>query len=158
MPVLPRQYVSCWYKYLPSGRDYRKCIKKLNTYTWSRTTFIQSSSWVSSSIFHFIGIYGQKVSCSYSHTFLIDFSKGLSSLPDILQSTYPNHLVLGCPILPLSLHSIYNNLLYVLNPLNAKLNPICHLLALSGAHPVLHVSRIRVNQWLVFTWLNHCRH
>jgi hypothetical protein len=30
------------------------------------------------------------------------------------------------------------------NPLNAELNPICHLLALLGAHPILHVSRIRV--------------
>jgi hypothetical protein len=34
---------------------------------------------------------------------------------------------------------------YTLNPLNAELNPICHLLALLGAHPILHVSRIRVN-------------
>jgi len=32
------------------------------------------------------------------------------------------------------------------NPLNAKLNPICHLLALLGAHPFLHVSRIRVKR------------
>jgi hypothetical protein len=32
-----------------------------------------------------------------------------------------------------------------LNPLNAKLNPICHFLALLGAHPILHVSRVRVN-------------
>jgi len=32
-----------------------------------------------------------------------------------------------------------------INPLNAKLNPICHLLALLGADPILHVSRIRVN-------------
>ena len=32
-----------------------------------------------------------------------------------------------------------------LNPLNTKLNPICHLLALLGAHPILHVSQIRVN-------------
>jgi hypothetical protein len=30
------------------------------------------------------------------------------------------------------------------NPLNAELNPICHLLALLGAHLILHVSRIRV--------------
>jgi len=30
------------------------------------------------------------------------------------------------------------------NPLNAELNPFCHLLALLGAHPILHVSRIRV--------------
>ena len=29
------------------------------------------------------------------------------------------------------------------NPLNAELNPICHLLALLGVH-FLHVSRIRV--------------
>jgi hypothetical protein len=31
------------------------------------------------------------------------------------------------------------------NPLKTKLNPICHLLALLGAHHILHVSRIRVN-------------
>jgi len=35
------------------------------------------------------------------------------------------------------------------NPLNAELNPICHLLALLGAHPILHVSRIRV-KWTVY--------
>jgi len=28
------------------------------------------------------------------------------------------------------------------NPLNAELNPICHLLALLGAHRILHVSRV----------------
>jgi hypothetical protein len=28
------------------------------------------------------------------------------------------------------------------------LNPICHLLALLGAHPILYVSRIRVNMLL----------
>jgi len=32
-----------------------------------------------------------------------------------------------------------------INTLNAELNPICHLLALLGTHPILHVSRIRVN-------------
>ena len=31
-----------------------------------------------------------------------------------------------------------------INPLNAELNIICHLLALFGAHHILHVSRIRV--------------
>jgi hypothetical protein len=30
------------------------------------------------------------------------------------------------------------------NCLDAELNPICHLLALLGAHHILHVSRIRV--------------
>jgi len=31
-----------------------------------------------------------------------------------------------------------------INPLNPKLNPICYLLTLLGAHHFLHVSRIRV--------------
>jgi hypothetical protein len=33
----------------------------------------------------------------------------------------------------------------VLNPLNAELNPICHLLALLGSATVVVVSRLRVN-------------
>jgi len=33
---------------------------------------------------------------------------------------------------------------------NAELNPICHLLALLGAHHNLHVSRIRVNMYRMF--------
>jgi hypothetical protein len=33
----------------------------------------------------------------------------------------------------------------VFNPLNTKLNPTCHLLALLGAYHILHVSRERVN-------------
>ena len=28
---------------------------------------------------------------------------------------------------------------------NAELNPICHLLAILGTHPILHASGIRVN-------------
>jgi len=31
-----------------------------------------------------------------------------------------------------------------INPLKAESNPICHVLALLGAHHILHVSRIRV--------------
>ena len=31
-----------------------------------------------------------------------------------------------------------------ISPLNAELNPICHLLALLGAHHIPYVSRIRV--------------
>ena len=33
----------------------------------------------------------------------------------------------------------------IFTPLNAKLNPIRHLLALVGAHHILHVSGVRVN-------------
>jgi len=39
----------------------------------------------------------------------------------------------------------YYRLVHRINPLNAELNPICHLLALLGTHLTLHVSRIRVN-------------
>ena len=31
------------------------------------------------------------------------------------------------------------------NPSNAKLNPVCLLLALLAAHRILHLSRVRVN-------------
>jgi len=41
------------------------------------------------------------------------------------------------------------NVIYI-NPLNAELNPIYHLLALLGAHRIFHVGRIRVN----FIYLN----
>jgi hypothetical protein len=35
-------------------------------------------------------------------------------------------------------------MLEIIKPLNAKLNPINHLLALLGADNILHISRIRV--------------
>ena len=53
---------------------------------------------------------------------------GLQYLPTLMLST--------CP---LSSHPS------LLNPLNAELNSICSLLALLGAHHILHVSRIKVN-------------
>jgi len=49
-----------------------------------------------------------------------------------------------------------------INPLNAELNPICHLLALLGAHHIPHISRIRVKMdlqgvgcgvWTGLIWL-----
>jgi len=39
---------------------------------------------------------------------------------------------------------------YRINHLNAKSNSICHLLALLGAHPILHISRIGVNNYGMF--------
>jgi hypothetical protein len=37
-----------------------------------------------------------------------------------------------------------------INPLNAELNPICHLLTLLGAHPIFHISKIRVNKTIQY--------
>ena len=49
----------------------------------------------------------------------------------------------------------------VINPLNAELNPSCHLLALLGLH-FLHVSRIRVKSLTlrllmsyIYIWSTH---
>jgi hypothetical protein len=39
-----------------------------------------------------------------------------------------------------------------INPLNAELNPIRHLLALVGARHIVHVSRIRVNRTMMYVW------
>jgi len=38
----------------------------------------------------------------------------------------------------------------IFNPLYAELNPICHLLALLGAHHILHFSRIRIKLQIPF--------
>jgi hypothetical protein len=47
-------------------------------------------------------------------------------------------------VLETSIGLLLRNLKDTFNPLNVDLNPICHLLALIGAHHILHVSRIRV--------------
>jgi hypothetical protein len=38
----------------------------------------------------------------------------------------------------------HKNIIIYINPLNAELNSICHLLVLLGAHHILHVSGVRV--------------
>jgi Fe2+ or Zn2+ uptake regulation protein len=43
-------------------------------------------------------------------------------------------------------HHHHHHHVVCLNPLNAELNPIRHLLALAGAHHFVDVSRIRVNR------------
>jgi len=44
-------------------------------------------------------------------------------------------------------HSSYSELSRCgnINSSNAELNPICQLLALLEAHPILHASRVRIN-------------
>jgi len=46
--------------------------------------------------------------------------------------------------------------MYLFNSLNAELYPICHLLALLGAHHILHVSGIGVNPFVTSgTYMSH---
>jgi len=44
-----------------------------------------------------------------------------------------------------NIESRFRYIKYALNPLNAELNPICHLLALLGGATIVVVSRLRVN-------------
>ena len=55
-----------------------------------------------------------------------------------------------------TLHTTHHMHSPYLNPLNAELNPICHLLALLGAHHILHVSGERVNNRQAYE-INGCR-
>jgi len=43
-----------------------------------------------------------------------------------------------------------------INPLNVELNPICHILALLGAHHIFHVSGLRINNQEYY--IVHCGH
>jgi len=47
----------------------------------------------------------------------------------------------------LVLHGIRLSVSHQFNPLYAELNPICHLLALLGAHHIFHVSGLRVKRF-----------
>ena len=70
-------------------------------------------------------------------------------LKRIHSDTFVNHNTINTGYIHWCSHVAYiQNLLNltntIFNPLNPKLNPICYLLALLGAHQFLHVSRIRV--------------
>jgi len=52
------------------------------------------------------------------------------------------HKVASCWLFRLSHTTMHGSM--NIYPLNAELNPICHLLALLGVHHFLHISRIRV--------------
>jgi len=54
-------------------------------------------------------------------------------------------LKLGCFMHLSTQDTLFKSTYLPINSLNDELNPICHLLALLGAHRILHVSRIRVN-------------
>jgi len=58
----------------------------------------------------------------------------------VLAEKLPSRL----PDSPQWIKQVFEN--YCFNPLSAELNPICHLLALLGAHHIFHVSGLRVNQ------------
>jgi len=58
---------------------------------------------------------------------------------------------LSIPLCYLAIGNTSENTIFI-NPLNTKLNPTCHLLALL-AHHILHISRIRVKCYTCLCWL-----
>jgi hypothetical protein len=58
------------------------------------------------------------------------------------KNTHLNWTMFSCPLGYPNSNARWG--FFFLNPLNAELNPICHVLALLGAHHILHVRRIRV--------------
>ena len=53
------------------------------------------------------------------------------------------------------LRSCTENNLQSVNHLNAELNPVCHLLALLGAHHIFHVSGLRVKHLKTEVHMNY---
>ena len=74
--------------------------------------------------------------CNFSYTTMIFFLEINRNLLSTEKSRAKSTEMLGCAD--------------IINPLNAELNPIRHLLALVGAHHIVHVSGIMVKLVLVF--------
>ena len=66
-----------------------------------------------------------------------------------LAQAHQCYVIRTLPLLWFTEHKMYK-----LNPLNAELNPICHLLALVGAHHILHISRVRVKNESIYSFHN----
>jgi len=66
-----------------------------------------------------------------------------------LNSSFLRYLILGTKILKffkIFFYLLQFNMKHCINPLNAELNSICHLLALLGARHIFDVSSLRVKE------------
>ena len=81
----------------------------------------------------------------YLHNIQQTREKNINILSEIRTRGLSNQAAADLRLRPHGNGISWSSYIHLLNPLNAELNPICHLLALLGAHPILHVSRIRVN-------------
>ena len=98
-------------------------------------------------------IYRNKFLPHINHTFSVLKSVWFKLFKEIITNFFENlkeHVGTRCEQIEGRQMSVPS---YV-NPLNAELNPICHLLALLGVHHILHVSRIRVKSltFRLLTW------
>jgi len=85
------------------------------------------------------------------HMFSAAYRSSSGVLTAFAASGLHMHVVTGRSQVWVGTHTTMHGSMNI-NPLNPKLNPICYLLALLGAHHFLHVSRIRV-KLLIFRLL-----
>ena len=74
---------------------------------------------------------------------------GLGLVSYLLVIYYQNISSYGVGVLTVLPNRIGDVALLMVNPLNAELNPIRHLLSLVRALHIVHVSRIRVKAWMI---------
>ena len=118
-------------KYIRST-DTREC----KTCTWMEQT-VGTSSFTNKAWY-------QSIPFSSIHIFNVVTNYQLYFCVSLFSSTVQEYGILY-PQNPLVLHGLQADF----NPLNAELNSICNLLVLLGAQPILHISRIRVNEVVV---------
>jgi hypothetical protein len=80
---------------------------------------------------------------------------GNSSIPNDMISKDGQNEKFCLRLLPRDIITTLYKVQVIFNPLNAELNPICHLLALLGAHHIFHVSVLRVNACRRFIVVSH---
>ena len=86
------------------------------------------------------------VFCFWNHFLTADFTLSSVLLYSHQHTDHHKRLAFVCDSIGGTFPSV--------NPLNAELNPICHLLALLGAHHIFHASRIRVKNSITARCLN----
>jgi len=111
-------------------------VGSVRTSVYKANVFVASFSSVIRTVQINLSCYATTLKCSYCNTSgLLDTLAGAALFPADARS-------MPCVINQIVTTS--SRFAIVLNPLNVVLHPICHLLALLGAHHILHVSRIRV--------------
>jgi hypothetical protein len=152
-PWIDNQHVAMWRGLTITQRQARKLISGPSTVAKTRLisfNTIQSRVVVSLLTGHntlrrhlyVMGLFGSALCRKYgaedeTSAYVVCECEALAAL----SHTYLGSLFL-CPADVRSYKS--REILNLFNPLKAELNPICPLLALLGAHPILHISRIRV--------------
>jgi hypothetical protein len=134
------------------GEEYYRLVQQiLKTESYSKNKIIAISTLAVPVVVYSFGIVSwlrKEVEKVDQRTIKLQTVEGILHPKAYLNGLYIKRQNGGCGIV--ELESAHNAAIFGLseyiNPLNAKLNPTCHLLALLGAHHIFHVSRERVKE------------